>query len=123
MEVRGPASFSWPRRPSFTDSLPDTIGCRRHVDAADPISHRIHYRLERAGAACFAAALDSKWVGLRRHRVVLDRERGDIAGARQAIIHVRADRLADAEFGDCPVIWIVLEVHRFLEDTRRCPPA
>ena len=68
---------------------------QRHVDMADAavaerVDHRIHHRGERAGAAGLAAALDAERVGRCRRRMIGERERRHVGGARHGVIHERA---------------------------------
>jgi hypothetical protein len=54
---------------------------------AERVDHRIHHRGERAGAAGLAAAFDTERIGRCRRRMIGERERRHVGGARHGVIH------------------------------------
>src|SRR5271169_4190409 len=77
------------------DRAPDFFGGRWHVEMGDAegcqrVDDGVHDGGECADIAGLARTLDTQWVGLGRHRVLVHLERAQLVGARKAIIDQRA---------------------------------
>src|SRR5579871_4428850 len=85
----------------LADRDPDPLGSCRHIDMVDlvlapqPFDDSVDDRGARADRAGLARALDPERIGLARHVVGLEMERGAVGSARQRVIHVSpGDELA-----------------------------
>src|ERR1044072_1617042 len=93
---------NWPARAArshrvlrlrLLDRAPYALGGRRHLNVLDAVvrervDDRVHHRGQRAGAACFAAALDAERIELGRDGMALETDLRRVRRARHRVVHV-----------------------------------